>query len=262
MTVSSNITVPVKILNPGNDPVVIPKGKLISKFTELNKDYDIRRINPDDKQVNFAQNIALAKYVDDEGHVNSTENLTEKFQTFTRNFELNENLNTEQNTRMLEFLYQNRDIFVSEDNPSLGCSDLEQHHIILKQNCRPLHQAPYRLPPDKREILRHHLDELLEHGVIYEVDATEEAHITSPIVLIAKRTKPSENEARKTDRAASLPQYRFCVGYRFLNDQSEIFKYNIPNILELTESFTNRVPNFTSSIDMSSGFFQMKLAPR
>ena len=163
---------------------------------------------------------------------------------------------------MLEFLYQNRDIFVTEDNPSLGCSDLVQHHIILKQNFRPLHQAPYRLPPDKREILRHHLDELQEHGVIYEVDATEEAPITSPIVLIAKRTKSSENEAKKTDRAASLPQYRFCVGYRFLNDQSEIFKYNIPNILELTESLTNRVPNFTSSIDMSSGFFQMKLAPR
>jgi oligoribonuclease NrnB/cAMP/cGMP phosphodiesterase (DHH superfamily) len=34
----------VKILNPGNDPVVIPKGKFISKFTELNKDYDIWRI--------------------------------------------------------------------------------------------------------------------------------------------------------------------------------------------------------------------------
>ena len=149
------------------------------------------------------------------GHVNSTENLAGKFQTFTRNFDLNENLNTEQNTKMLEFLYQNRDIFVTEDNPSVGCTDLVQHHIILKQHFRPLHQAPYRLPPDRREILRHHLDELLEQGVICEVDTTEEAPITSPIVLIAKRTKPSENEAGKTDRAASLRQYRFCVDYRF-----------------------------------------------
>ena len=105
------------------------------------------------------------------------------------------------------------------------------------------------------------MDELLEQGVIREVDATEEAPITSPIVLIAKRMKSSENEAGKTDRAASLRQYRFCVDYRFLNNQSEIFKYKIPNILELTESFANRVPNFISSIDMSSCFFQMKLAP-
>jgi hypothetical protein len=162
---------------------------------------------------------------------------------------------------MLEFLYQNRDIFVTEDTPSLGCTDLVQHHIILKQNFRPLHQATYRLPPDKREILIHHLDELLEQGVICKVDATDEAPITSPIVVIARRTKPSENEAGKTDRAASLRQYRFCVDYRFLNNQSEIFKYNISNILELTESFTNRVLNFISSIDMSTGFYQMKLAP-
>jgi hypothetical protein len=150
----------VKIFNPGNDPVVIPKGKIISKFTELNKDYDIRRINPDEKQVNFVQNVVLPKSVDGEGHVNSTANLAVKFQTFTRNFELNENLNTEQNTRMLEFLYQNRDIFASEDNPSLGCSDLEQHHIILKQNCRPLHQAPYRLSPNKSWVLQ--LDHFLD----------------------------------------------------------------------------------------------------
>ena len=147
--VSNNITVPVKIFNPGNDPVVIPKGKIISKFTELNKDYDIRRINPDEKQVNFLQNVVLPKSVDGEGHVNSTANLAVKFQTFTRNFEFNENLNTVLDTKMLEFLYQNRDIFVTDDNPTLGCTDLVQHHIILKQNFRPLHQALIGYPQIK-----------------------------------------------------------------------------------------------------------------
>ena len=74
VTVSNNRTVPVKILNPGNDPVIIPKGKIISKFSELNKEYDILRMKPDDKQVNFVQNVDIPKSVD-EGHVNSTENL-------------------------------------------------------------------------------------------------------------------------------------------------------------------------------------------
>jgi hypothetical protein len=53
----------------------------------------------------------------------------------------------------------------------------------------PLHQRPYWLPPTKREVLRNHLDELLQQGVIYELDANEEAPITSPIVLIEKRIK-------------------------------------------------------------------------
>lgn len=33
------------------------------------------------------------------------------------------------------------------------------------------------------------------------------------------------------------------------------------NLQELTESFSERVPNYISSIDMSSGFFQMKISP-
>ena len=258
VTVSSNRTVPVKLLNPGNDTVIIPKGKIIAQFNQVTKDYDIQRIKPHELQNHFVNNVDL---IDSHDDLHSTDNMTPEFQKFTSYFDVSENLNTQQNSEMLQFLYKNRDIFVTEENPSLGCTNIVQHHIILKPDFKPLHQAPYRLSPDKREILRHHLDELLEQGVICEVDATEEAPITSPIVLIAKRTKPSENETRKSDRATSLRQFRFVVDYRYLNSQCEIFKYNIPNILELTESFTTRVPNFISSIDMSSGFFQMTLSP-
>ena len=80
---------------------------------------------------------------------------------------------------------------MTKDNPSLGCKKLAKHHIILKQNFKPLHQRPYRLPSTKREVLRHHLDELLQQGVICKLDANEEAPITSPIVLIEKRMKSS-----------------------------------------------------------------------
>ena len=73
-------------------------------------------------------------------------------------------------------------------------------------------------------------------------------------MLVAKRTKP-------TDQVNSLRQYRFCVDFRYLNAQTETFKYTIPNLQELTESFSERVPNYISSIDMSSGFFQMKISP-
>ena len=80
--------------------------------------------------------------------------------------------------------------------------------------------------------------------------------------MIAKRSKPVKTtNGIQDEQAASLQQYRFVVDYRYLNSQSEKFKYNIPNLLELTESFTERVPNFITSIGLSSGFFQMKLAP-
>ena len=39
--------------------------------------------------------------------------------------------------------------------------------------------------------------------------------------------------------------YRFCVDFR----------YTIPNVDELTESFTQHIPNFISSMNLSSVFF-------
>jgi hypothetical protein len=39
------------------------------------------------------------------------------------------------------------------------------------------------------------------------------------------------------------------------------FIYNIQNLLELNESFIEREPNFIASIDLSTGFFQMKMSP-
>lgn len=36
----------------------------------------------------------------------------------------------------------------------------------------------------------------------------------------------------------------------------------IPDLQELTESFTERTPNFITTIDLSQGFFQMELDPQ
>ena len=62
-----------------------------------------------------------------------------------------------------------------------------KHKIIIKPNAKPKHQRPYRLPPDKRMVLKHQLDELLRQGVIAPVKEDEEIPTTSPIVLVTKR---------------------------------------------------------------------------
>jgi hypothetical protein len=178
---------------------------------------------------------------------------------FLSNFEDNNELNNAQKNSLGQLLCDNKDIFVAKDNPSLGSTDVVEHHIVIKPDFRPLHQKPYRLTPHKKEVLRHHLEELLEQGVISELSAKEEAPITSPVVLVTKRSKHSSD--KPLDRASSLQQFRFCVDLRYLNSHTETFKYFVPDLQELTESFTERTPNYIASIDMSSGFFQMKLSP-
>ncbi|VDI47202.1 Hypothetical predicted protein [Mytilus galloprovincialis] len=115
------------------------------------------------------------------------------------------------------------------------------------------HHKPYRLPPYKREVLREQLDNLLEQGIVVPVSEQEELPITSPIVLVTKRNEASNSKT-------STQSYRFVCDFRHLNAQTEDFKYVIPNLQELTESFAEIVPNYITSIDLSSGFFQMGIS--
>ncbi|MCG8077951.1 MAG: DDE-type integrase/transposase/recombinase, partial [Candidatus Thiodiazotropha taylori] len=160
---------------------------------------------------------------------------------------------------MNDCLVSNHDLFVTEENPSLGLTSVVEHQIHLIPNAKSKHQRPYRLSPDKREVLRHQLDELLQQGIITPVSEKEDIPISSPIVLVSKRNKPKPG-VEPGSREASLSMYRFCVDFRYLNSQTQDFRYAIPDVQELTESFSQRTPNYISSIDLSSGFFQMKIS--
>ncbi|CAC5402262.1 unnamed protein product [Mytilus coruscus] len=236
VTVSQDRTVPVKILNPGSNSVVIPKGKIIAKFSQLTEEYQVRHVN-------CTNNVPV---------LNKGDSIDCEF---LENFEINPTLKDDQKIALNHLLCDNKEVFVTTDRPNLGCTDIAQHHIILKPDMRPLHQKPYRLTPHKKEVLRHHLDELLQQGVICELNATEEVPITSPVVLVAKRSKPSSEQI--SEKTTSLRQFRFCVDFRYLNTQTEPLKSFIPDIQELTESFTERIPNYIASIDM-----RLKLNPQ
>ncbi|VDI12321.1 Hypothetical predicted protein [Mytilus galloprovincialis] len=172
---------------------------------------------------------------------------------FCKEFHLSEDLTEPQLLQLQRCLYENRDLFVTKENPDLGFTSLIEHKINLKPNAVSKHQNPYRLPPYKREILREQLDDLLRQGIITPVSESEELPITSPVVLVTNR---SANADKKESQ-----NFRFCCDFRHLNAQTEDVKYVIPNLQELTESMSDLVPNFITSIDLSSGFFQMGISP-
>ena len=130
-------------------------------------------------------------------------------------------------------------MFVTKDNPGLGFTTLVQHHIHLKPDVKSKHQRPYRLNPDKTEVLRHHLQELLSQGIITPEAADENV----PIVLVNKRKKP-QPEVHPGSKESNLSMYRFCCDFRYLNSKSQHFRHVIPDLQELAESFTHRVPNY------------------
>ena len=175
------------------------------------------------------------------------------------NFELPKHLSNDEQRQISQFLIQYKDLFVTDENLRLGYTELVKHNICLKPDFKPKHQQPYRLSPDKKNVLRDHLDELLKQGIISPVQETEDIPITSPIVLVSKRTRP-QSKITSMNKSTSLSQFRFCCDFRYLNSQCQDFRYSIPDLQDLTESFSDRKPVFLTSIDLSSGFFQLPIS--
>ncbi|CAG2215885.1 unnamed protein product [Mytilus edulis] len=249
VTVNSHKTVPIKLLNPTNDQIFISRGDIIASFEPFTEDYML--INADEKGKHFVQNVQLDK----RSHTSGEETESK----FLSNFELPKHLSTDEQRKISQFLIQYKDLFVTDENPRLGYTELVKHNICLKPDFKPKHQQPYRLSPDKKNVLRDHLDELLKQGIISPVQETEDIPITSPIVLVSKRTRP-QSKITSMNKSTSLSQFRFCCDFRYLNSQCQDFRYSIPDLQDLTESFSDRKPVFLTSIDLSSGFFQLPIS--
>ena len=139
-------------------------------------------------------------------------------------------LDENQKSELQDLLYEYQDIFMTRgENPAIGRTNLVKHRIVLKPDAKPKHQRPYRLPPDKRKVLRDQLDELLRQGIIAPVTEDEEIPITIPIVLVTKRANQDTEPGTKEH---SLTHYRFCCEMRYLNTQMQDFSYQIPDLQE------------------------------
>lgn len=245
VTVQLNRKVPVRILNTTPNPITVHRGKTIAEFEIITSNHTCIAFPAENRPI--VQHVTL----NEKGPDTSISVPREQIRKIQEEFDISDRLNDSERDKIAECIFKNKDIFVTEDNPALGFTTVVEHNISLKDNFVGKHQKPYRLPPQKREVLRHHLDNLLQQGIISPVQETDDLPITSPVVLVSKRMN-------STDK--SSPQnFRFVCDFRHLNSQTKDFRYTIPNLQELTESFSDSTPNYLTSIDLTSGFFQMGL---
>ncbi|XP_033730863.1 uncharacterized protein LOC117320371 isoform X2 [Pecten maximus] len=123
---------------------------------------------------------------------------TKPFLKFISYFDMNNdkfNLSLDQLNSLKQCVYRNRDVFVTDENPSLGFTTVVEHRINLKADAKPKYHKPYRLSPDKRDVLRVQLTNLLNQGIIAPLDEKEDVPISSPIVLVSKR-KSGDNSTQ------------------------------------------------------------------
>ena len=246
VTCSAKHCVAVRVLNPTNEPIYVNKNSVLASFKLCDNSYDV-----------YYMSCANMCVQDDKVVRDTNEPDLLKFKS-SFNYEKHPDMSKADVDKLFQCLYDFRDVFATNDNADLGCTDMISHKIHLKPDFVPKYQRPYRLPPDKKAVLRHQLDELLRQGIICPVSDSEDVPITSPIVLVAKRNKPKLHPDEIT-KESSLSSYRFCCDFRYLNKQTADFNYAIPDLEDLTESFSHVTPNFITSLDLSSGFFQMAI---
>ena len=127
---------------------------------------------------------------------------------------------------------------IAVDDNDVGKTD-EIHHTITLTDNRPIRHNARRLTPEKANLSRKLVDEMIEQEII-EPSSSPWA---SPIVLAKK------------DGGGT----RFCVDYRKSNNVTRKDAFPLPRIDDTLDALHGA--KYFSTLDLQSGYWQVSVAP-
>lgn len=148
------------------------------------------------------------------------------------------NLSSEDIQQVRTLLCKYESVFSAYEG-DLGCTSLISHEIPLLDEV-PVRQRYRRLPPSEYEVVKAHINQLLEAQVIRESCSP----YASPIVLVRKKD-------------GSL---RLCVDYRQLNHKTRKDAFPLPRIEESLDALSGA--HWFSTLDLASGYNQVPVAEK
>ena len=150
------------------------------------------------------------------------------------------NLKVPNNERLkyLELIWQNHDVF-SKSKHDLGLANHYEHSISLK-NSDPLYIKQFKIPEVHRVMLESQVKEWLKLGIIQRSNSK----YNSPVFIVPKK-EPG--------------QFRFVQDFRKLNQNSLDDKYCMKDVNECIGDIGRAGSTIFSTLDLTSGFWQMPL---
>ena len=124
---------------------------------------------------------------------------------------------------------------IFSNNP--GRTSLTHHSIELQPGSKPIRLSPYRMNPEKLQVVRKELDLMLSMGVVEE----SSSDYASPICLVPK----------------SDGSVRFCCDYRKLNNFTVPDAFPLPRVETLIDSLG--AAKYLTKLDLSRGYWQVPL---
>ena len=216
----SNELVPITVINPNVEPVRVVKGAPIAQLQEVEQVIPLQSESSPETESNWE----LADDVELPGHLQPL--IDQASDALTR----------EQLKRLKRAIYQYQDVFLGVDG-KLGLTHMAEHHIDTGDH-PPIKQPPRRIPQAQRAVVEEEVKKMLEQGIV-EPSCSPWA---SPIVLVTKKDG----------------SVRFCVDYRRLNSVTKKDAYPLPRIHESLDTLSGS--RFFSTMDMASGYWQLKMA--
>ena len=130
---------------------------------------------------------------------------------------------------------------ISLDKYDLGLAKNFTHRIHLKDN-QPIFRKQFNLPKAHTQFIEQSLDEWLKLGVVRQSNS----NYNSPIFCVPKK------------KGQGL---RIVQDFRLLNQHSHINKYSVKEISECIRDIRRANSSIFTTLDLTSGFWQMKLDP-
>ena len=145
-----------------------------------------------------------------------------------------EHLTPEQENEVLALCQQFEQLFSGQ----LGRIRNVAHDIDVGDH-GPIRQHFYRCSPDRMQIIKREIDEMLRQGVIQP----SKSEWSSPLLLVRQNEK-----------------WRPCVDYRRVNAITKGESYPLPRLDDLIDQVGNS--NFVTTLDLAKGYWQVPLTPR
>ena len=140
--------------------------------------------------------------------------------------------------KYLKLILDNHDVFSKSKN-DLGLANHYEHSIALK-NSEPLYIKQFKIPEVHRVMLEEQVKEWLKLGIIQRSNSK----YNSPVFIVPKK-EPG--------------QFRFVQDFRQLNQNSLDDKYCMKDVSECIGEIGRAGSTIFSTLDLTSGFWQMPL---
>ena len=218
--VSSDATIPVRMVNPPAQPVKIFCRTKLADFERVDDDlapFEIGKNSPSYAEHNSSDDRQQPKDYSEFPDLS------------------NSILNDDEKVKFKNLFNKYRNVFAFPGD-QLGRTSLVQH-VIDTGDAMPIKQRPYRVSPDVKKEIDRQVEEMLEKGIIQE----SVSPWSSPVVLVKKKDG----------------SYRFCVDFRKVNKVTKVDSFPMPLVADALDSLAGA--SVFSVLDLKSGFWQIQM---